>query len=122
MSDGADAEERVWLFSYGTLRQPEVQQALFGRAVDEEEDALPGYRLESLTISDPQVVATSGSATHPILRPTSDYQAKVPGAALAITRAELAIADAYEVADYARVSVTLASGRLAFAYVAARST
>ena len=108
--------EDVWLFSYGTLRQPEVQRALFGRVVPMAADALLGFRLESVRITDPQVIATSGSDTHPMLvRGAADAQ--VPGAALRLTPAELAAADAYEVDDYARIAVTLASGRAAFAYV-----
>jgi gamma-glutamylcyclotransferase (GGCT)/AIG2-like uncharacterized protein YtfP len=106
------------LFSYGTLRQPEVQTALFGRSVPTVEDALPGYRLDWLLITDPDVIATSGSDRHPILRPGEDGDA-VPGVRLELSDAELAQADAYEVDDYVRAPVTLASGTDAWVYVAA---
>ena len=33
------------LFSYGTLRQRDVQRALFGRELEMQPDALTGYRL-----------------------------------------------------------------------------
>ena len=33
----------VWLFSYGTLQQDEVQLATFGRLLEGRKDALPGY-------------------------------------------------------------------------------
>jgi hypothetical protein len=49
------------LFSYGTLRQPEVQRATFGREIDGRSDAIVGYDLDYVTITDPHVVATSGS-------------------------------------------------------------
>lgn len=106
------------LFSYGTLRQPDVQASLFGRAVPTVDDALPGYRIEWLTITDPAVIATSRSDRHPILRAGRPDDA-APGAYLLLSDDELAAADAYEVDDYARTAVTLASGVDAWAYLAA---
>ena len=97
------------VFSYGTLRQPEVQQALYGRVVPTTEDALPGYRIDWLPITDPGVVATSGSDRHPILRRGVDGDS-VAGACLELSEADLAATDAYEVEDYARREVVLASG------------
>ena len=106
----------VWLFSYGTLRQRDVQLATFGRELAGEPDALEGYVLGTVTIRDPDVVATSGLAEHLILRPGGGV---IEGMAFALTPEELALADAYETADYARVEVVLKSGRRAFVYVAA---
>lgn len=106
------------LFSYGTLRLPQVQNELFGRAVPTTDDELPGWRLDWVRITDPAVLATSEQETHPILRPgTADDV--VPGAYLEIDDAELGRADAYEVDDYTRIAVTLASGTEAWVYVAA---
>lgn len=105
------------LFSYGTLRQPEVQRSVFGRELAGEPDALPGFVLDTILITDPDVVATSGSERHLILR-RQDGAPPVPGAALAIAEADLALADAYETDAYQRITVTLASGRTAFVYVA----
>jgi len=104
------------LFSYGTLRQPDVQLSLFGRTVSTVADALPGYRIEWLTITDQSVIATSGSDRHPILRrggPTDS----VTGAYLELDDAELAAADEYEVDDYRRSAVTLESGVQAWVYL-----
>jgi gamma-glutamylcyclotransferase (GGCT)/AIG2-like uncharacterized protein YtfP len=106
----------VRLFSYGTLRQPEVQLATFGRLLEGTPDAVVGYRLEMLTITDPSVIATSGSDQHPVLRPSSEAAA-VEGMVFTITGEELAAADGYEVDDYARVSVPLRSGGQAWVYV-----
>jgi gamma-glutamylcyclotransferase (GGCT)/AIG2-like uncharacterized protein YtfP len=106
----------VKLFSYGTLRQPEVQLATFGRLLDGVPDAVVGYRLEMLTITDPAVIETSGSDRHPVLR-RSDDAAAVEGTVFAITDEELAAADEYEVDDYVRVSVPLRSGGSAWVYV-----
>jgi hypothetical protein len=43
----------------------------------------------------------------------------VPGMVFEVTAAELAAADAYEVADYKRVAARLASGATAWVYVKA---
>ncbi|MCC2280805.1 gamma-glutamylcyclotransferase [Streptomyces sp. ET3-23] len=107
------------LFSYGTLRQPEVQRSLFGREVPGTPALLPGYRLSTVEITDPEVIALSGSDRHPILQPTGDPADGVEGAALLVTDAELAAADDYEVADYRRTLVPLASGAEAWVYAPA---
>jgi len=110
-------EADVWLFSYGTLRQPEVQLAIFGRGLEGQADVLPGYALSPLQINDPGVIATSGTSQHTIARETGDPLDEVPGIVFRITQAELSAADAYETADYKRVTVRLRSGIEAFIYV-----
>ena len=116
------SEGPVHLFSYGTLQQPEVQRATFGRLLDERPDALAGYRLAPLRITDPKVVATSGLEVHSIACPTGDPAHRVEGVVLTITPAELAAADRYETNAYDRVEVILASGASAFVYVGAEIT
>lgn len=105
------------LFSYGTLRQRDVQLTTFGRELDGRDDAIVGYELAHVTITDPHVIATSGSDRHPILRPTDRPGAEIPGTVFAISGAELAAADQYEVDDYRRVLAPLASGGQAWVYV-----
>ena len=105
------------IFSYGTLRQPEVQRALYGREVPTAPDALPGWRVDWLRITDPEVVRISGSDRHPILRRAGALDS-VEGARLELTDEELAATDDYEVDDYRRVEVLLASGVAAWAYLA----
>lgn len=107
-----------FLFSYGSLRRGDVQLAVFGRELDGFDDSLPGFVATSITLTDPQTVATSGAADHLILRATADGSGEVPGCALAIQADEVAVADAYEPAGYERIAVILASGRRAFVYVA----
>jgi gamma-glutamylcyclotransferase (GGCT)/AIG2-like uncharacterized protein YtfP len=108
------------LFSYGTLRQREVQRTTFGRELDGRPDAIVGYELDYVTITDPRVIAASGSDRHPILRPTDRPDAAVEGMVFAISEADLAAADEYEVDDYRRVAVPLRSGDQAWVYVFAR--
>jgi len=105
-----------WLFSYGTLRQAEVQQAVFGRALETHKDSLIGFELGTVTITDPFVIAKSGSDRHPILMRTDSGNA-IAGSALSVNAKDLEAADRYEAADYERVQVALASGRQAFVYV-----
>ena len=105
------------LFSYGTLQLPEVQRSTFGREVDGRPDAIVGYELDYVTITDPHVVAVSGSDRHPILRPSDAHEASVPGTVFAISAADLAAADEYEVDAYRRISVPLRSGAQAWVYV-----
>lgn len=105
------------LFSYGTLRLPKVQQANYGRLLEGSADALAGYRLAELVISDPEVVRISGKAVHMIARASGDPSDKIHGMVFQLSEAELAATDAYEVDVYARIEAELESGRKAFVYV-----
>jgi hypothetical protein len=105
------------LFSYGTLRLPQVQLATFGRLLDGYDDVLPGFELAQLQITDAVVLATSGQAEHPILRPSASADAAVTGRVFELSADELARADVYEVDDYMRIEAVMASGRRAFVYV-----
>lgn len=111
------AQGRTYLFSYGTLLRREVQLSIFGRELDGSPDLLPGYTVSTVEIIDPDVVAVSGAVRHPIVRATGDPSHSVGGTVFAITDAELAAADDYEVADYRRVLVRLASGVHAWVYI-----
>ena len=108
-----------WLFSYGTLRQAAVQRALFGRELVGEPDALEGYVINVIAIRQAGGPGANESGEYPILRKARAPAPRVRGAALRLTAAELERADAYETAAYARIEVTLVSGRRAFVYVAA---
>jgi len=94
------------LFSYGTLQQPGVQMASFGRLLKGTPDILPGWRREMVEITDAAVFAQSGERFHPIVvrGETAD---EVPGMV-------------FEVTDYKRIAVRLKSGLEAWAYVCAQ--
>lgn len=108
------------LFSYGTLQDAAVQRRLFDRRLDGSDDALVGFRLDWLEERDPDAVAASGVVRHPVVHETGADGDRVAGQLLRITQAELQRADEYEQGDYRRVRVTLASGRRAWLYVAAK--
>ena len=107
----------VPLFSYGTLRQANVQMASFGRLLAGSPDALPRYASAMIEISDPEVVAASGARYHPMVIETGNPADEVAGTLFLITAAELAAA--YEVSAYKRIEVVLKSGKSAWAYVKA---
>ncbi len=106
-----------FLFSYGTLRDPAVQKATFGRTLPGREDRILGYRIDMLAIADAEVVALSGETHHPILVATGSLDDTVDGSVFDLTDDDLRRADDYEVDDYHRVEVPLASGGTAWAYV-----
>jgi len=95
------------LFSYGSLQQPAVQLATFGRLLHGAADALPGYTTVTVSSNGREHAnAVRGGAA-----------STLAGTRLEVTDAELARADAYEGPDgYARVEVMLASGRRAWVY------
>ncbi len=109
------------LFSYGTLQLETVQLSTFGRKLDGRADEMPGYAMTMLKIEDPAVVATSGKTHHPVVSYSGNPADTVSGTVFAITPEELEHADAYEVSDYRRDRVVLASGIPAWVYVAADS-
>ncbi len=106
-----------YLFSYGTLRQQNVQLKNFGRLLDGAEDALKKFILKDIEITDKVVLEVSDKKFHPILSYTGNEKDKVVGTVFKITLDELLKADGYEVDDYKRVEVTLGSGIKSWAYV-----
>ena len=112
-------EARIPLFSYGTLRQENVQLATFGRLLDGHPDSLAGFALSPMAITDPHVIAASGSAVHTIARPSANRADRIPGTVFTLTPAEIEAADRYEAGPIERIRVRLESGAEAFVYVAA---
>ena len=96
-----------------------MQLAVFGREVAGAADAVIGYRLETVTITDPSAIAISGKSEHTILEPTGRDDDRVEGVALEINEAELRLADVYEDATYKRVKAPLRSGASGWVYVGA---
>ncbi len=105
------------IFSYGTLQQEEVQLSTFGRKLEATPDALIGYQLSMLKITNPEVVTISGKEFHPVIIFTGNERDEVSGTVFEITSEELAQADIYEAADYKRVAAPCRSGGTAWVYV-----
>lgn len=115
--DPNPADSNQQLFSYGTLQQAAVQRAVFGHEITGTPDAIVGYQATQIQITDPHVIAASGTDTHTILFPDPDGD-DVPGTRFTLDQHQLAAADDYEVDDYTRISVNLRSGLTAWVYVA----
>ena len=105
------------LFSYGTLQLEEVQLETFGRKLDGQPDALLGYRLAMITITDEAFVVKSGTANHRNLQFTGNSSDVLEGMVFKVTTSELEQADAYEPEGYERVKVELRSGINAWVFV-----
>lgn len=105
------------LFTYGTLQIEEVQLATFGRRLEGQADALPGYALKTIEIGDQDFVAKSGTTIHRNLQFTGDPSDFVEGTVYSVNRQELEQADAYEPDGYKRVLVQLRSGAKAWVYL-----
>lgn len=105
------------LFSYGTLQLEQVQLDTFGRKLEGSGDRLNGYRLEPVQIKDQGVIRSSGLATHTIAHRSDDPGDFIEGMVFELTDLELQQADSYEVEDYKRIEVELASGKKSWVYV-----
>src|SRR5205085_2245515 len=79
-------------------------------------DELVGFEQSSMTINDPQFIATSGMANHSIVRFNGKHDSRVAGTVFGVSDAELAQADQYEPAGYKRILATLSSGKQAWVY------
>ena len=96
------------LFSYGTLQQPAIQRATFGRELRGQPDELPGYEACFVHI---------GPDSYRNVRFNGREDSRIAGTLFEVTDAELAGSDVYESeAAYERVEATLASGRRAWVY------
>jgi gamma-glutamylcyclotransferase (GGCT)/AIG2-like uncharacterized protein YtfP len=91
-----------YLFVYGTLLDPAVQLSVFGRHVGGRADAVSGFALSNVTISDADVT--------------------VEGIVFPVNREDFLNAVAYETDQYTRIEVELMSGRRSWVYVAASSS
>jgi hypothetical protein len=109
------------LFSYGTLRDPRTQLAVFGRVVALSADELIGFAPHVVEVRDEAFAAANG-AIQTIVERTDRDGDRTPGAVLELTDAELAMADAYEPAGYERIDAPLASGRRAWVYASVKPT
>ena len=71
-----------------------------------------------MPIDDPEVVAATGATHYANVVRNGRDDSRVTGTVFDVTNADLAAADRYEApAAYARVTVTLASGKRAWVYV-----
>jgi len=113
------AEPEELLFSYADMRDPQLQQDMFGRVLPAEPDTLPGYAADYVEIDDIRFSDRTGRIVHPQLRRTGNPRDKIVGAVLRLTVTELEAADEFQMAMFRRARVTLGSGREAWVYLIA---
>ena len=104
------------LFSYGTLKQEQVQLDTFGRLLEGRPAVLLGYHISKLEITDEAVIESSGTNIHPILEYSGDLNDRVEGMVFDLTPDELKRADDYEVDDYVRSRAELLSKERVWIY------
>lgn len=96
------------LFAYGTLMLPDIQQELFGRELEGENDILNNYIKNEITIDNEVYPCVDGSAGN-----------TTQGVLYKIASKELVLVDKYEGIEYKRIKVVLSSGLEAWVYVRA---
>lgn len=108
-----------YLFSYGTLRDGEVQMELFGRQLTGHNDIVKGYKTSEIELDEEGFVGFTEQATYLIASVSDDENDAIEGTALEVTVDELLLADKYEPEEYERERVTLGSGKQAWIYLRA---
>lgn len=107
------------LFSYGSLQEEQVQLSTFGRRLKGERDALVGFEPTLMKIEDPQVRLATGKTHHANASANGKVESRVDGTVFEVSEAELLRVDKYEKAFfYKRIEANMASGRIAFVYIA----
>lgn len=106
------------LFSYGTLQKESVQRQLFGRLLHGTKEALTGYKLAPIQITDEAFLAKGEATQQQTIVHTGDAIDIIEGIAFELTDDELQHADKYEPSNYRRIQVKLQSGKQAWIYTA----
>lgn len=99
----------AYLFSYGTLQDGRVQEAVFKRKLKGWPDALPGFELSE----------SKAYGSYPVVVRYGDSSQRISGTVYLIEPRELKYADDYEGLEYKRILVDLISGKKAWLYIGA---
>ncbi len=94
-----------YLFVYGTLQDPSVQQRIMGRTVVGTPDVLEGFYKSSMSMPE---------GIYPVVIPRHGHE--VSGQVLEVSIEELLKMDVYETTAYRRIRVPLRSGRETWVY------
>ena len=101
------------LFAYGTLRDKEVQESIFGRVLKGTPDKLKGYAVKKITIEE-----EFGMTEYPIITATHNPEDSISGILYHLSQRELQLADTYEGIHYKRIQVELHSNEIVWVYSA----
>jgi gamma-glutamylcyclotransferase (GGCT)/AIG2-like uncharacterized protein YtfP len=98
---------KEYLFAYGTLLDAAVQEYVFQRTLEGQQDALPGYVISAKKMYDRYLVLEAGH------KPEDE----VHGMSYRLGAQDLLKADVYEGPAYSRIRLSLKSGRIAWVYL-----
>lgn len=99
------------LFAYGSLKNEEVQENLFGRTLVGTPDKLIGYAKKTIRIEE-----EFGITKYPIIAPTNNPEDTISGMLYKLSSRELQLADTYEGVHYKRIQVQLESNEIVWVY------
>lgn len=102
------------LFAYGTLKDREIQETIFGRVLTGVPDKLVGYTIKEINIEE-----EFGLTPYPIITETNNPDDIISGIRYSISEHELELADNYEGKYYKRIQVQLNSNETVWTYSAA---
>ena len=102
------------LFAYGTLKDKEIQETIFGRVLSGTPDQLVGYAIKEI-----QIEEEFGVIGYPIITETQNSADTISGIVFKLSPRELQLADTYEGIHYRRVQVQLQSKETVWVYSAA---
>ncbi len=101
------------LFAYGTLKDKEIQERIFGRILKGNPDNLIGYIITEISIEE-----EFGIIQYPIITETRNESESINGICYQLSQLELELADTYEGMHYKRIEVQLESNETAWTYTA----
>lgn len=101
------------LFAYGTLKDKDIQETIFGRILKGTTETLVGYIICEINIEE-----EFGLTQYPIITPTENQQDIIDGILYELTEEQLQLADIYEGIHYKRIQVQLQSTQKAWVYSA----
>lgn len=99
------------LFAYGSLKEKEVQELVFGRVLKGIPDKLIGYALKKIKIEE-----EFGMTTYPIITATDNPEDTIDGILYQVSLKELQLSDTYEGLHYKRIQVKLHSNEVVWVY------
>ena len=101
------------LFAYGTLKDKDIQETIFGRILKGAPETLVGYVINEIKIEE-----EFGIEKYPIITPTENQEDTISGILYELTTEQLQQADTYEGIHYKRIQVQLQSNQTAWVYSA----
>lgn len=101
------------LFAYGTLKDREIQETIFGRVLTGVPDKLVGYTIKEINIEE-----EFGLTPYPIITETHNPEDVISGIRYSLSKHELELADNYEGIHYKRIKVQLNSNETVWTYSA----